>query len=65
MELSALRDYLIIGSYLVGSFFYGALWRELRALKNEVESMRQTMAHEKGLREGLDLDRRVSRLERI
>ena len=56
----SLTDYLITGSYIWGTGAYLLGYKILQAL-NRIE---QQLEHARGLVEGQDLDRRVTRLER-
>ena len=59
-----LKDYLLVGSYLFGAAVWGMMWREFKALKNEVIGMRIRMAEQAGKEEGWDHEERITRLER-
>jgi len=56
---------LLVGSYTFGLFVWGFMWREFRALRREVETMRLQMAEREGLERGYDHERRITRLERF
>lgn len=58
-----LYTYLLIGSYLVGASSWAFLYREIRNLRNEVETLSRELAFERGKALG-DMERRVINLER-
>ncbi len=63
MELPTLAQTLVIGSYLFGAAVWGFMYREFKALRREVESLRLDTARQRGLDEGYGLPERVRRLE--
>ncbi len=60
-----LKDYLLVGSYLFGAAVWGMMWREFKALKNEVIALRLAQAEHEGREEGWDHEDRITRLERL
>lgn len=60
-----LATYLIVGSYLFGAASWGMLYREIKALKGEIVTLRLQLAKDQGLEEGRDHERRLTRLERL
>ena len=64
MALSDLISYLIIGSYIFGALSWAFLYREIKALRGEVEQLRIALAFERGKQEGADHESRLTRLER-
>ena len=63
MDLSNLRDYLTIGSYLFGAASWLFLYRELRGVKAQLVEIRVELAREQGIREGEHRERRLILLE--
>ena len=63
-----LHDYLLIGSYLMGSASWLFLYRELKSMRNqltkELSDLKLEMTREVALRVGQDHEARIGRLER-
>ena len=63
-----LPNYLLIGSYLMGSASWLFLYRELKsmrtALSKELSDLKMEMTREVALRVGQDHEARIARLER-
>jgi len=60
-----LRDYLLVGSYLMGVGVWSFMWRAFLSLRREVEALRIHLAKQNGLSEGQDHEARITRLERL
>ena len=60
-----LKDYLLIGSYLLGAASWAFLFREIKALKGEVLRLRVELAYERGKAEGTNVESRLLNLEKL
>src|SRR5690349_16691967 len=67
-DVMELHDYLLIGSYLMGSASWLFLYRELKSMRNqltkELSDLKLEMTREVALRVGQDHEARIGRLER-
>lgn len=64
MDPGNFRDTLLIGSYLFGASCWLFLYREIRAVRMDINNLRIALAYEKGRQQGEDHETRITRLER-
>ena len=64
-SLTDLISYLTIGAYLFGAGAWAFAYRELKAVRAELVSLRIKMASDDGKAQGQDHERRITRLERL
>jgi hypothetical protein len=60
-----LKDYLLVGSYLLGATSWAFLFREIKSLKGEVLRLRVELAYERGKAEGTNVESRLLTLEKF
>lgn len=58
-----LKEYLLIGSYLLGAASWAFLYRELKLVRADVGKLRIDLAYERGKAEGINVESRLLRLE--
>ena len=59
-----LRDYLLVGSYLMGVGVWSFMWRAFRACESKIDRIEELLAEQRGLDRGHDHERRITQLER-
>jgi len=59
-----LKDYLLVGSYLFGAAVWAKMWIAFIRCEKKIDEIQEELAYRRGKDEGLDLEERVTRLER-
>ena len=60
-----LKDYLLVGSYLFGAAVWAKMWWAFNRCEKKIDEIAEDLAYRRGQQDGLELDKRVTRLERM
>lgn len=60
-----LKDYLLVGSYLFGAGVWAKMWWAFSRCEKKIDEIAEELAYRRGQQDGLELDERVTRLERL